>query len=333
VSAPQSATAAPTERSAPPESTASAQQTAAIFWPDAAADLADYVLFANGNDRFWSYGYDAIVAAAFAASDAEKQQPPRSHAPADRLSDAAAQVKTPLAAAALCGASSASADALVERIEQAVEPNASQRDALEQLRHALGQAIERITAICPSAPPASVSQRLNVIQDRIWVMHDALLTIRLPFEAFYNSLTDEQRQRLRDVQPQSAETAANATEGHDQIAADGRAAMCAEPAAGSADWIMRAIERGAPPREREGLKGLRQSSAAMAQLVAASCPTDPHLEPMGRFAAATDRLNVMLFAVMSMSPMLQQLSDSLDDKQKAELSRALRQARRSGGRS
>jgi hypothetical protein len=54
---------------------------------------------------------------------------------------------------------------------------------------------------------------------------------------------------------------------------------------------------------------------------------------MGRFAAATDRLNVMLFAVMSMSPMLQQLSDSLDDKQKAELGRALRQARRSGGRS
>jgi hypothetical protein len=94
---------------------------------------------------------------------------------------------------------------------------------------------------------------------------------------------------------------------------------------------MGAIEHAAPPREREGLKGLRQSSAAMAQLVAASCPTDPHLDSMGRFAAATDRLNVMLFAVMSMSPMLQQLSDSLDDKQKAELGRRLRQARRSGG--
>ena len=315
VSAPQSATTAPIERSAPPERTASPQQSAAVFWPDAAADLVDYVLFANGNNRFWSYGYDTIVAAGFAASDAEKQQPPRSHAPADRLSDAASQTKTPLAAAALCGATSVSADALVERIDRAVEPNASQRDALEQLRHAVGQAIERITAICPAAPPASVSQRLNAIQDRIWIMHDALLTIRLPFEAFYNSLTDEQRQRLRGVQPQSAETAANATDGRDQTTAGRRAAMCAEPAAGSADWIMGAIEHAAPPREREGLKGLRQSSAAMAQLVAASCPTDPHLDSMGRFAAATDRLNVMLFAVMSMSPMLLQLSDSLDDKQ------------------
>jgi hypothetical protein len=51
---------------------------------------------------------------------------------------------------------------------------------------------------------------------------------------------------------------------------------------------------------------------------------------MGRFAAATDRLDVMLFAVMSMSPALQQLYDSLDDKQKAGLTRALRQGRPSG---
>jgi mannose/fructose/N-acetylgalactosamine-specific phosphotransferase system component IID len=51
---------------------------------------------------------------------------------------------------------------------------------------------------------------------------------------------------------------------------------------------------------------------------------------MGRFAAATDRLDVMLFVAMSMSPALQQLYDSLDDKQKADLNRALRQPRPSG---
>lgn len=71
-------------------------------------------------------------------------------------------------------------------------------------------------------------------------------------------------------------------------------------------------------------------SAAMARLVAASCPSDPRPDAMGRVAAATDRLDVMLFAVMSVSPMLQQFYDSLDDKQKAGLARALHQARRSG---
>jgi hypothetical protein len=42
---------------------------------------------------------------------------------------------------------------------------------------------------------------------------------------------------------------------------------------------------------------------------------------MARFAAAKDRLDVMLFVVMSMSPMLQQYG-SLDAKQKAGLGRA-----------
>jgi hypothetical protein len=75
---------------------------------------------------------------------------------------------------------------------------------------------------------------------------------------------------------------------------------------------------------------LRLNSAVMAKVIAGCCPADPLLGPMGRFAAATDRLDVMLFAVMSMSPALQQLYDSLDDKQKAGLYRTLRQLTRSG---
>jgi len=164
--------------------------------------------------------------------------------------------------------------------------------------------------------------RLNAIQDRIWAMHDALLTIRLPFETFYNSLTDELRQRLRREEMESAGLAAGASEGRGQTVADRRAPTCAEPAAGSADRIMRAIAPAAHEQQRAGLEALRYRSVAMAQLIAGSCPSDAHLDdPMARFAAAKDRLDVMLFAVMSMSPVLQQLYDS-DDKQKAGLGRA-----------
>src|SRR5260221_8627745 len=45
----------------PSQPSASPEQTAAIFWPDAAADLADYVLFADGKERVWPFGYDSIV--------------------------------------------------------------------------------------------------------------------------------------------------------------------------------------------------------------------------------------------------------------------------------
>jgi hypothetical protein len=286
----------------------------------------DYVLFPKGNDRFWAHGYDSIVYAAFAASDLDDQRTKRSRSAANQVSDAAPPAKAPLSSADLCGSISAAADAdaLIERIEHAVGPSASRRDALEQLRAALVQAVERINATCPALVPATFTERLNAIQDRIWIMHDALLTLRLPFENFYNSLTDEQQRRLRRDEPQSGESGASVT--------DGRGQMCAEPAAGIADEIMRAIGRAAPPSEpqRAGVETLRLNSAAMAKLIADSCPADPLLGPMGRFAVAADRLDVMLFAAMSMSPALQQLYNSLDDKQKAGLHRTLRQVRRSG---
>jgi len=318
---PHQTPALPSERTSP----APREQTAAIFWPDAARELVEYVLLPTGNDRFWTYGYDAIVQAAFAPSNVDDRGA-RSRPAGNQVSDAASPGTAPVSSSGRCGnvAADAAADALIERIERAVEPTASQRDALEQLRTAVAQVIERINAPCPAVAAATFAQRLTAIQDRIWVMHDALLTLRLPFETFNNTLTDDQQRRLRGDASGFAQREANAT--------GGRAQTCADPAAGTADGIMRAIERAARSagQQRAGLDALRLNSAAMAKLVAGSCPADPSLSPMGRFAAATDRLDVMLFAVMSMSPALQQLYDSLDDKQKAGLNRALRQSRPSG---
>jgi LTXXQ motif family protein len=306
------------------------EQIAATFWPDGAADLADYVLLPSGNSRFWTHGYDSMVEAAFAGSDAADQGGARARAAVPRLSDAGVP-NPPVASADPCGATSASADGFIDKIDRAVEPNGSQRDALEELRGAVARAIERIATSCPAAMPVSLAQRLKAIQDRIWAMHDALLTIRLPFERFYDALSEEQRQRLRAAAPGPADVAANATDGRGHGVAYAGGEICLEPSAGVTDGMMRAIERAAPGEEqRAGVEAMRMQSAAMARLVAASCPSDPRPDAMGRVAAATDRLDVMLFAVMSVSPMLQQFYDSLDDTQKAGLARALRQARRSG---
>jgi hypothetical protein len=328
VSAPRPAASAFPERMVSPE------RTAAIFWPDAAADLVEYVFFPKGNDRFWAHGYDTIVDAAFAPWNADDQRVPRGRPAANEVSDAASPAKAPLSSADLCGSISATADAnaLIERIEQAIGPSTPQRTVLEQLQAALAQAIARIKATCPAAMPATLAERLNAIQNRIWAMHDALLTIRLPLENFYNSLTDEQQRRLHSDEPDSGEIGANVTDGRAKNVTHGRAQMCAEPAVGVADWMMRAIERAARPSEqqRAGLEALRLRSAAMARLIASSCPTDPLTDHTRRFAAATDRLDVMLFAVMSMSPVLQDLYGSLDDKQRTDLNRALRQIRHSG---
>jgi hypothetical protein len=209
-------------------------------------------------------------------------------------------------------------DALIARIEQAIAPASSQRDVLEQLRTALAAAAERINSSCPATVPATPAQRVKAVQDRIWAMRDGLLTIRLPLEKLYGSLSGEQQWRLQREQPDAREGAPQA--------ADASVPMCNPRAAASVEALMRGIERAArlSPEQRASFEPLRLRSLAMAQLIADSCPTYPLLGDMDRLAAAADRLDVMLFAVMSMSQALPDFYDSLDDRQKRALGRALR---------
>ena len=74
------------------------------------------MLFGNGKRRFWTYGYNSIMDAAFTAADSGDPRGMPGRSVAGRLSDASSQAKTPLASADLCRANSASADALIERI-------------------------------------------------------------------------------------------------------------------------------------------------------------------------------------------------------------------------
>ncbi len=298
----------------------------AVFWPDASADLIDYLFFPTGrDDRFWAYDYGTIVGAAF-ASGANGARVAR----ARRLADSAAEPALPQQpdlTTGLCDSGAAEADALIERIGQAIQPSASQRSILEELRNASAQAAERISDTCPTNAPATLTQRLKAIQDRIWAMRDALLTIRLPLEKLYGSLSGEQLWRLQRDPPEARET--------DTRPSNARSSICGEPeaAAAAAQAPMRAIERAVRPSaaQRASFEALRLRSAAMAQLIAGSCPTYPLLGHMGRFAAAADRLDVMLFAVMTVSPALQDFYDSLEERQKQRLGRALRRLERSPG--
>jgi hypothetical protein len=299
-------------------------EAAPVFWPDARANLIEYLLFPRAGERFWRHGYGAIMNAAFA--DPVPRRLPFAGKVADtRVADASSAVRAALSPAAVdpCGGGSAAADAdaWIARIEHAITPAAPQREVLEQLRSALVQAIERITAACPSPPPATPMQRLQAIQDRIWAMRDTLLTIRQPFESFYSSLTQEEHWRLnRDSDAREIEA-----RGGD------RSEMCADPAAID-ERPLRAIERAVRPtdQQRASLGALRLGSAGMAQLIMSSCPTYPLLGHMGRFAAASDRLDVMLFAVMTIAPAVQGFYGSLDDRQRAGFHRTVRQLRRAG---
>jgi len=301
-----------------------------VFWPTASADLVEYIFFPKGrDDRFWAYGIGAIVDGAFTTSDSDDARVFQARASVQKEDSAnkdgvsASPAKEPDASAGLCGNEEAAmADALIERLEQTIQPREAQRAVLEQLRAAVTQAVERIKAACPAAAPASPAERLKAIEDRIWAMRNALLALRLPFETFYESLSEEQHSRLHGGD--NLDGAANAAGRRDQI--------CAEPAAGMADGPMRAIERAVRPtqQQRASLEAVRMRAGGMAQLMMSSCHAYPLKGDMGRFAAVTDRLDVMLFAAMTISPALVEFYDSLNDKQKTSLERTVRQIRRSG---
>ena len=91
----------PANPAQPPQNTSAQrapERMAATFWPDAAADLADYVLLPSGNSPFWTHGYDSIVEAAFAASDAANQRGARARPAAPRRGRQARRLHPPMLA-------------------------------------------------------------------------------------------------------------------------------------------------------------------------------------------------------------------------------------------
>lgn len=88
-----------------------------------------------------------------------------------------------------------------QRIEQLVKPTESQRKALDDLQTASTKAAETVAAACPSEFPASAQARLELMEKRMEAMLTAIKTVRPAFDAFYATLTDEQKARLNSAGP------------------------------------------------------------------------------------------------------------------------------------
>jgi hypothetical protein len=88
-----------------------------------------------------------------------------------------------------------------ETIERIVRPNDAQRSAFDALKSASTKAAEIITAACPQDFPSSPTERLALMEKRLGSMLEAIRTVRPAFENFYNSLSDEQKQKLSSSGP------------------------------------------------------------------------------------------------------------------------------------
>jgi hypothetical protein len=94
---------------------------------------------------------------------------------------------------ACAGQKSGLADLPIEQIEDAVRPSAAQAAGLDRLGKANAQAVAILQAACPDSVAQTPVGRLDVIEKRLEAMIQAAQTIQPALQAFYASLTDEQK--------------------------------------------------------------------------------------------------------------------------------------------
>ncbi len=274
-----------------------------VFWPQLADDVFDYLLWPSGkDDRLWAYGYDDIVVGAL--------RPPGREPMARHSQKASAVVASgaggaPVECATQQGGESA--DSVMERIEQTIQPTDAQRATLGELRTALQHGFEYFDHACPADRPRTPTARLDAMEDRLWAARQAVLIVRAPLEKLYGSLTDEQKARLNGP----------------LVQATPRGNGCRQSNIDLPTMLTGGRYR-PPPTQRPALEALQKVSTGLARLLATSCPSAMPATPVERLDAADKRLNSLLYAVVTLRAPLDGFYASLSDEQKTQLGGARR---------
>jgi LTXXQ motif family protein len=255
--------------------------TAPVFWPSLYDDTFDYVLWPTGtDDRFWAHGYGDVVEAAFRPASRPADRMARRGRP-QQLAGQTTGVAS--GAGGSCGGekSTQPVDAMIERIEQTIQPTDAQRPLLEELHTAALHALDYVEAACPADRPLTPTVRLDSMEDRLWAARQALMITRAPLDKLYGALTDEQKARLNGPMSQTAQRGCGQANVDLPLAQMGQRGRLSED-------------------RRAGLDMLRKTSAGLARLVEASCPSGTAATPMARLDVADRRLNAMLYAVVTL---------------------------------
>ena len=266
-------------------------------------DILGYALWpADYADKFWARGYGDIMRSVLApaAATARDIGPGAGQAQASMCSPQAKERAT----------------APIDRIEQTLTLTDEQRARLQDLRTAVGEAVERGKAACHDTLPRTPSDRLKAMMDGLWAMRDADILFRTPLDHFYRSLTDEQKAQLAGkLQDKVQDKLQDTTTGGPQVAKQVANQACGQAANDMPiNEIVQSV--GPNPQQRESLGMLQGMSAELSKYLAEACPQQTPPTPVGRLDAAGNRVNAMLYAAMNLDPILSGFYFQLSDEQK-----------------
>jgi hypothetical protein len=206
-----------------------------------------------------------------------------------------------------------------DRIRQAIHPTGEQITFLDDLAAASSTASAVLNASCPNQPPLTPLARLDAVGRRLEATKRAIEIVRSAFATLYDSLNDEQRQRLDAIGAEDTGhargTAANGSSGATSLAS-----LCSDQATNFTRLPMQRIEEIVKPTgpQQSALEKLKQTSENAADKLRSSCPTQMAEAPVPRLDEMNNRLGAMVQAVKNLRPTLATFYASLSDEQKAQ---------------
>ncbi len=319
-----------------------------VFWPFIVGDVFSFAFWPdNYYDPFWAYGPDFLLASIFApgpyfGSDygyapsdygygsysngyagyegsssiyyvgAPAHAPTSSRRPSVTEADRQALARTNAAAEESCnGLAPGVTDLPIERIKEVVKPTGEQAGALDALSTADAEASQTVKASCPTAVPLTPVARLEAAASRLEAVLQAIDVIRDPLQRFYDSLSDEQKQRFNTM---------GATANSGEPAGGSIATLCSQRSADTTNLPVQRIQQVVQPNgktQEDDFAALKQVSRDAGERLRASCPRQTPQTPVGRLDAVKKRLRAMVDAMNTIHPKLQAFYSSLSDEQRA----------------
>ncbi|WGS22732.1 MULTISPECIES: Spy/CpxP family protein refolding chaperone [unclassified Bradyrhizobium] len=290
-----------------------------VFWPYAYYDLYDYTWWGWGYDPyFWDYGYGDIYAGLFGPYDYDALSGYADYLPGRGGSRQATRSggQTTATLADMCGSDSRDiAGFPIDQFRSAIDPNAEQSAALDDLAAASQQASEIILNSCPKDVPLTAPSRLAAMQQRLEAMRSAVETLRPPLDKFYGLLSDDQKAKVTALVAEQQRARRGRAPRENTV--DTATCNAAQPAA--IEWPGDLIERNVKPTDaqRASLDALRDAATKAEDTLKSSCPPTEARTPPARLAAVEARLDTMLQAIGTVRPALDAFYNSLSDEQKA----------------
>jgi LTXXQ motif family protein len=304
-----------------------------VFWPFFWGDFLTSWWWPDAYyDPFWYYGPDRVLASVFwpgpgygtyghaglydiygygdyVGHDANYgYRDPIARKPTDQSAPPGQTIHANSLAETCSGLAPGVTDLPVDRIEDAFHPTGDQIAALENVKSAASRAAEALKASCLNEAPLTPVSRLDAMEKRFSALVEAVEIVRAPLDRFYDSLSDQQKQRFEALGGNSQAEHSN-----------GLGSICSQESQRFTELPLQRIEQTIQPSEvqRHGLDELKAASLRAAGELKSSCPTEALHTRSDRLAAMNKRLDAMIKAVETVRPSLQTFYASLSDEQKA----------------